>query len=87
MHDNQPILRPVAWRCRELVPAKVGLYRTRCEANSDWANASCAKCKKKRGVGAYAMARNGSFKVGELKDINATGKEIWDYTTNKIICP
>jgi hypothetical protein len=33
------------------------------------------------------MARNGSFKVGELKDIDATGKDIWDYTTNKIICP
>lgn len=88
MHDNQPILRPVAWRCRELVPAKVGLYRTRCETNNDWADASCTLCKKKRDVGAQAMARNGGcFKVGELVDIDTTGKEIWDYTTHKIICP
>ena len=88
MHDNQPILRPVAWRCRELVPAKVGLYRTRCEKNNDWANASCVKCKRRRDVGAQAMARNGGcFKVGELVEVDVNGKEIWDYTTHKIICP
>lgn len=88
MHDNQPILRPVSWRCRELVPAEVGLYRTRCETNNDWQYTNCVNCKKKRGIGAYAMARNGGcFKVGELKGIDATGKEIWDYTTTKIICP
>ncbi|RFN53846.1 hypothetical protein FIE12Z_1880 [Fusarium flagelliforme] len=79
MNDNQPILRPDSWQCQEYVPAGVSL--TRCETNNDWASRRCANCKKKRGAGAHAMARNGCFKVGELEGVDADGKEIWDYTT------
>ncbi|KAF5611250.1 uncharacterized protein FTJAE_14213 [Fusarium tjaetaba] len=64
------------WKCMRTNPDG-----TRCPGATDPAQMLCHKCGLKRDVGAVANNEDGK-KIGELKKVEATGIEHWEFNDN-----